>query len=171
MLVTSPNSAANSGRGSTWVSAIIVALHWKRRKVCAAGSAVTSCEELEKCGCAWLKSRGNLAKKRRLLVCHFVDLLFHHVPATVNQSFLDAWDFRRSVFYVGSQFKSDWTEGTCRDEFYFDCAWFFFFHVCDHLHFSKTHACLWVKDFTYFFADFIFQFCQAFSLSHFLLRE
>lgn len=37
----------------------------------------------------------------RLLVGHFIDLLFHHVSAAVNQGVLDSWDFFCCLFDIG----------------------------------------------------------------------
>jgi len=52
-------------------------------------------------------------------VCHFVYLLFHHVSAAVDMSFLDARDLQGSVFYVSGQLEGYWAEGAGWHEFNF----------------------------------------------------
>ena len=120
----------------------------------------------------WLdieKMRFSLNQQSQLLVGHFVDLLLHHVPAAVDQSFRDAWYLFGGVLYVGGEFERDGAEGAGWDEFDVDDAWRFFFDVGDHLHFGEAHACFWVLDFADFFADFVFHFCQ--TLFHTLVSE
>lgn len=112
----------------------------------------------------WEKYGASGLRLLRLLVGHFVDLLFHHVSATINKGFRDARHFLRGVLNIVGQLEGDWTEWTGWDEFYLYNAWFFFLHVCYHLHFGETHARLRVEDFANFFADFVFEFSQTFFI-------
>ncbi len=93
---------------------------------------------------------------RRLLVRHFVDLLFHHVPAAVDHGFRDAWNLLRGVLDVGRQFERDGTERTGWDELDFDDARLGFLDFGYHLHLSETHAGFGVLDFANFLTHFIF---------------
>jgi hypothetical protein len=113
------------------------------------------------CGFGCSKKEAVVVPREVLFVGHFVNLLFHHVPPTVNQSFRDAGNSFGCVFYVGCELERDGAEGAGWDEFDFDYAGLFLFHVCYHLHFGEGHARFWVLDLANFLADLVFKLGQT----------